>query len=387
MKSGIFLVQSQLGNGQLIKMNEKAYKYEDVLQKLLASYPDLLPGDQIDPDNPRHWLFIGREISVGNGSLDHLFIDQDAIPTLVEVKRGENRELRRQVIGQILEYATYSSQWTIEQLKQIHNATLKKNNSDSDKEIVAFLAKTNPSSNLNIEDFWASVESNLITRKIRLLIVADRVSADLKDIITFLNQQLTTVDILVVEIPQYANIDNSVQTFVPLVHGKVETTASIAKSSYRKVWDELSFFEELAKTVGPQTLDTARKIYNWAKEQVNSIGWGTGKDRGTLIPKIFSQNKDRQIFQLTTTGGWIIWLGGGYYDIMPPFNEPVKREELIAKLQEVFINEPISSEEAAKPEITKRISSLNSPEKLQKFQQTFEWVIDEVKKANAQQKL
>jgi hypothetical protein len=47
----IFLVDDKQEG--LIPMTETAYVTEDVLQDLLARYPDLLPGDQIDPENPR----------------------------------------------------------------------------------------------------------------------------------------------------------------------------------------------------------------------------------------------------------------------------------------------------------------------------------------------
>ena len=54
----IFLVDDQQEG--LIPMTETAYVTEDVLQDLLARYPDLLPGDQIDPENPRRWLLVSR---------------------------------------------------------------------------------------------------------------------------------------------------------------------------------------------------------------------------------------------------------------------------------------------------------------------------------------
>jgi hypothetical protein len=80
---------------KLVPLEETAYDSEDLLQALLADYPDLLAGDQIDSDHPRRWLLIHREVSApdqeagsGRWSLDHLFVDQDAIPTLVEVKRS-----------------------------------------------------------------------------------------------------------------------------------------------------------------------------------------------------------------------------------------------------------------------------------------------------------
>src|SRR5688572_15849966 len=65
------------------------------LQALLADYPDLIPGDQINFEEPRRWMLIARELGVpgvedgtGRWSLDHLFLDQDGIPTFVECKRA-----------------------------------------------------------------------------------------------------------------------------------------------------------------------------------------------------------------------------------------------------------------------------------------------------------
>ena len=106
MNGGLFLLQD---NGQLLEMKEQKYDSEDLLQELIAKYPNLLAGDQIDSDNPRRWLLISREISIpdselghGRFSLDHLFLDQDGIPTLVEVKRSSDTRIRREVVGQIV---------------------------------------------------------------------------------------------------------------------------------------------------------------------------------------------------------------------------------------------------------------------------------------------
>ena len=83
----IFLVDD---SGELTPMTETAYGREVDLQELLASYPDLIPGDQINSEEPRRWLLVAREQSVpskenetGQLSLDHLFLDQDGVPTFV----------------------------------------------------------------------------------------------------------------------------------------------------------------------------------------------------------------------------------------------------------------------------------------------------------------
>lgn len=59
MTGGIYLLQD---DGHLIEMTEQAYDSEALLQKLLADYPSLLAGNQIDPTEPRRWLLISREI-------------------------------------------------------------------------------------------------------------------------------------------------------------------------------------------------------------------------------------------------------------------------------------------------------------------------------------
>ena len=80
--------------------SESGYLSEDVLQQLLAQHPNLLSGSQITPNKPRRWLLVSREFGVpdaersGNRwSLDHLFLDQDGIPTLVEVKRSTDTRI------------------------------------------------------------------------------------------------------------------------------------------------------------------------------------------------------------------------------------------------------------------------------------------------------
>jgi hypothetical protein len=51
-------------NGELVEMTEHAYDSEVLLQELLARYPSLLAGEQIDPATPRRWLLIRREVGV-----------------------------------------------------------------------------------------------------------------------------------------------------------------------------------------------------------------------------------------------------------------------------------------------------------------------------------
>ena len=90
MTSGrIYLLEE---NGTLQSLSKKPYASEDLLQTLLEDYPDLLAGEQIDEAAPRRWLLVSREVGVpgeedgtDRWSLDHLFLDQDAIPDCLTI--------------------------------------------------------------------------------------------------------------------------------------------------------------------------------------------------------------------------------------------------------------------------------------------------------------
>lgn len=63
MSGGIYLIQD---DDKLVEMNERGYDTEDLLQELLAKYPNLLVGDQIDDAAPRRWLLVSREMSLAS---------------------------------------------------------------------------------------------------------------------------------------------------------------------------------------------------------------------------------------------------------------------------------------------------------------------------------
>jgi hypothetical protein len=51
-------------------------------------------------------------------SVDHLFLDQDAVPTIVEVKRSTDTRIRREVVGQMLDYAANAVvYWPVEAIR------------------------------------------------------------------------------------------------------------------------------------------------------------------------------------------------------------------------------------------------------------------------------
>src|SRR5215207_2107780 len=172
MPGGVYLVQE---DGGLVEMTEQAYDSEDLLQGLLAQYPNLLAGDQIDGDEPRRWLLVSREVSLaseeeggGRWSVDHLFLDQDAVPTIVEVKRSTDTRIRREVVGQMLDYAANAVvYWPVETLR----AQFEVGREEPEQDLVDFLEAPEA----NPEDFWLTAKTNLQAGKVRLIFVGDEI--------------------------------------------------------------------------------------------------------------------------------------------------------------------------------------------------------------------
>ena len=112
--------------GRLEPLEGERFEKEDELQALIAEHPELLDGTQMRPEDPLRWILIAREQGIAESSdaaarwaVDLLLTDQEARPTLVEVKRGSNPEIRRTVVGQMLEYAAHAARtWTADTLRR-----------------------------------------------------------------------------------------------------------------------------------------------------------------------------------------------------------------------------------------------------------------------------
>src|SRR4051812_37094149 len=203
--------------GKLIEMTKRRYDAEDVLQSLIATYPDLLVGED-DPSERTRLVLIEREVAIadssnaaGRWSLDHLFVDQDGVPTLVEVKRSSDTRIRREVVGQMLEYAANGPRYWPPGNVRAHFEARCSRDGRAPEEVL----QDSLGGDLEVEEWWSAVDSNLREGTLRLLFVADEISKELKAIIEFLNEQMVRTTVLGVELPQLADEAESHRMFVP----------------------------------------------------------------------------------------------------------------------------------------------------------------------------
>jgi hypothetical protein len=372
VKGGIYLIQD---NGQLIEMTEQEYDSEDLLQELLAKYTNLLAGEQIDSGSPRRFLLISREVSLpsdensaGRWSVDHLFLDQDAIPTIVEVKRSSDTRLRREVVGQMLDYAANAVvYWPIESIRAQFEANSQAQGLDPEERLSEFLEPDSDS-----EQFWQKAKTNLQAGKIRMIFIADEIPSELRRIVEFLNSQMDPAEILAVEIKQY--VGKGLKTLVPRVMGQT-AEAQKKKSSSRGPmiqWDEPSFFKELETRHGIEIAQTAREILEWAKKSVTSVEWGEGIN-GAFTPVLNHNGKNHKLFSVRGKGIIRIY----FLSYKEPFSLEEKKIELLKRLNIIPGASIPPDSIKGKPKI--ELSLLLDKANLNRFLETFKWVIQEVK--------
>lgn len=327
--SGVFLLR---GEDSLVPMQRGHFAAEDDFQRLLARFPELLVGDQIDPQNPRRWILVKREQAISTGevgsptwSIDHVFLDQDGIPTLVEIKRKEDSRLRREVVGQMLDYAANcGSYWTLETLQTGFETTCREAGQSSDD-----LLKDLLGDDADRSKFWQQVEDNLEAQKIRLLFVADVIPIELRRIVEFLNKQMNPVEVLAVELRQFVN--NDLKTIVPTVYGHLSISRKRATAPRR--WDEATLFDELARTVGEKELAIARAIYAWMSKGGRKLIFGTGKDYGSVYPVFKPNGISINPAYLSTDGS--LWLQFAPLDKKPVFGSIAERQALMQQFNAI----------------------------------------------------
>ena len=362
MAGRIYLLDN---SSQLVPMDEAHYDSERLLQESLAKYPDLLAGEQINSEQPRRWLLVTREMRVpgedgggGRWSLDHLFLDQDAVPTLVEIKRSSDTRIRREVIGQMLDYAANAVvYWPVEDIKAKFEARCQLEHQDIEDLYLAHLGHDH-----DIDQFWRQVKTNLQAGRIRMVFVADVISPELRRIVEFLNGQMDPAEVLAVEVRQF--VGKEMKTLVPRVFGQTELAKGkkIGTSARRAITkaEFLSLFDAGRPAAEQQT---ARQLIDWGQNNGLTDHFRSGQ-------RIISYEPELRTPQFTfcpilpqTRGLVVVQLDR--LRNHPPFDEDRLCSELFRRLQAVPDFVVTEAAMSGRPRVP--ISSLVQPAAMQTF--------------------
>lgn len=281
----VYIVNSDGRSEPMSKIRCKDEEKE--IQNILENNLDLLPGDQIDPDDPRRWLLVKREMSVQDPntgqdrwSIDFFLVDQDGIPTFVECKRFADTRSRREVIGQVLEYAANGHYyWTAEIIKTYAEEACRKRNTGLDKALEEL--------GTNVEEtpdqFFSRVEQNLREGQVRIVLFLEESPFELRSVVDFLNKQMERSEVIIVEARQYAT--NDIKIVVPVLFGYTEQARLVKRpiviTSQRRKWDKLSFFNDARSKLKNSDVDILSSFLDKCISIGLEIGWGTGGKTGS----------------------------------------------------------------------------------------------------------
>ncbi len=150
---------------------------EKKLEALLKKSPDLMTTEGGKPI-----LFFKAQVSIGDNAVDLLGVDADGMIVMVECKLEANREARRMVVGQILEYAGQLWGTSYDDFEEMLT-------DNSGRSLVDMVREHISDDAWSEADFRAGVERGLESGKFRLVIAINGMNDELEGIVEYLKQR------------------------------------------------------------------------------------------------------------------------------------------------------------------------------------------------------
>jgi len=186
---------------------------------------------------------------------------------------------------------------------------------------------------LEPEEFWKTVESNLMAGRIRMIFVADALPPELVRVIEFLNEQMNPAEVLGVELRQF--VAGSHVAYVPRVVGR--TAAAIDnKDSTGRRWTRDSFLEAARERCSDSEVKLIEKLLAHAEAHGTKLSWGRGATPGVggwysidgrpTVVWVLNTNSDSP-----TTKAYMVF----YFGDLVPWAGPVRIDAAAAKLEQI----------------------------------------------------
>lgn len=309
------------------EMNEVNMKdmLESKLQEIVEKNPDLL--SRAWDDQPRRLFLVQREQEVtaaedeGNAfSLDHLLVDSEGVPVLVEVKRSTDTRIRREVAAQMLDYACRASGWSIERLKEC----FRRNNA----------LRPDAETFFDDEEFWNRVSANLEAEHFRLVFVADRIPETLRILIEFMDRAMNNIEVYGVELKPYRTADGAMLLSSNIIGNSL---AIRAKPTYQTrqttSWTQETFMERVQNTMGGKAVEIAGSLIHLCDEFKLDPVYGKGAKVATFNPK----RDGKMVFCLgqDDSGAFVVEFDKGH---LAAFS--CGFEEMISRLKSIWNGNP-----------------------------------------------
>ncbi len=160
---------------------------ENWIQELLEKEPSILPTAEIDPIFAP-LICLAREVRLDvdegkGGRIDNLYISPKGYVVVVETKLWRNPEARREVVGQILDYAKEIRGWDYEKLDTIYKSYHKDGKSLFD--VLVAVGYKKPEEEAGFIDI---VQKNIRAARFLLMIVGDGIREGVEKLADYMNE-------------------------------------------------------------------------------------------------------------------------------------------------------------------------------------------------------
>jgi len=319
------------GAGKLVAMRPSEPRSEDFMQKLVAMHPELIS----DQDGAlllirREQPIADREEGGGRWSLDHLFVTRSGIPVLVELKRAVDTRLRREVVGQMLDYAANgTAYWQGGRIAESFAATAAEQDRDPDEELERFLGTGS-----DPNQFWEQVDANFAAGRIKMVFVADTIPRELARIVEFLNEQMRA-DVRAVELSWFEG--EGITALTPRVIGETERAQNekAARAALPKISRD-EWIEKHFASVGPETVAAAHSYIDLVAEAGGHA-------------------------ELTRAQGSIIAVFDLPGDTLYPLTMTWQRKGMVQLCLAYLVSRPVFADESVRKEVYDRLSAIVGP--------------------------
>ena len=202
----------------------------------------------------------------------------------LEVKRSTDTRIRREVVGQMMDYAANGVlYWPLDRLRETFSRTQREVFRIDPDEAVRELTG-DPEG--GVEAFFDLVFENLRAGRVRLVFLADSIPDELRRIVEFLNGQMRPAEVFAVEVKQYTAPGFAGRTIVPTVIGR--TAAGSLKQGAKAAIDPLA----VRASSDPATRDLAARLGDWAMRNQANVRETPGATQlrrpdGTVIGQLY----------------------------------------------------------------------------------------------------
>jgi len=295
-------ILAELDDGTIKVLASKPFNLEVRLQELLEQHPELVLADLSDDADRSIWT-IGWEVSTPSGSADLLMLDSTGRVWIVETKLAANSEVKKQVVGQVLGYASCVAEWDADDLDRVGTEYITRRAQTGHGSLVEYLTDQ-LGEEAEAQAVLDEASDRLAKGDLTALIVVDEAPSELRRLVEFVNAN-ASFELLALKVQVLDNNDS--RLFIPSVIGAVE--ASRQKSSRQRQeerqWDRESFFEELA-TNHPDAAAPMSELVDWVEAHPTVMpSWGSGSMLGSFIAWAWLDDSETDwipLFALYTNG-------------------------------------------------------------------------------------